>query len=156
MQEDIIEVESNHFITKAGCYAIIAVSCVICLAIIIDANRQHIYDSLGGRLLLVVLIGVLSPWYYQSTLKHRTLTITRQDFRMEQEPGKVLHHLSMRTLIGWWVAEDPRRRSAGKALHFDFKDSGRIYVLSYEYSRFAAIVEYLDVHFARKKRHDFS
>ncbi|RSK46341.1 hypothetical protein [Hymenobacter perfusus] len=156
MQKDTIEVESNHFTAKAACYAVIAVSCIICLAIIMDANRQHVYDSLGGRLLLVVFIGVLLPWYHQSTVKRSTLTISQQVFHMEQEPDKVLYHLSMKTLVGWWIGEDPRRKSAGRGLHFDCKDSGHICLLSYEYSQFAAVERYLEVHFAHKKRHDFS
>ena len=126
-------------------------SAVICFLILIEPKHSLASSQKWGWILLVVLVGVILPRYYLSTLKSYRITFTDQEFLLEQLPAKVVNRQPMSTLIRWGVVIAPNHREIGKCLHFDFKHSGRVRLQSSEYREFDKLVVYMEKYYPRKK-----
>ncbi|WP_187314309.1 hypothetical protein [Hymenobacter sp. BT190] len=151
MKQQSIQLESDNTITKLSCYLCMAVSLIICFFILVNAEAGQKNSQTWGWILLVLLVGVVPPWYYVSALKRYRVTVTSQEFLLEQLPAKVLSRQSMNTLLGWWVVTIPGEGSMGRGLHFDFKYGDRVYLQSLEYRGFDKLVEYMQAHFLQKR-----
>ncbi|MBX0291518.1 hypothetical protein K3G63_13795 [Hymenobacter sp. HSC-4F20] len=110
-------------------------------------NQNHNEQWTG--ILLVLLLGVGLPRWYLTTLRRHRITLSKQEFILEEIPGVVINRQPLNTLVGWWVASS-RGGASSKYLHFDFKGSGRIYILDKEYASFEQLVTYLQLHYAHK------
>jgi hypothetical protein len=151
MKQHSIQLESDNTITKLGCYLCMAASLIICFFIVVNAEAGHKNSQTWGWIFIVLLVGVVPPRYYLSTLKCHRITVTEQEFVLEQLPAKVLSRQSMDTLVGWWIVTIPGEGSMGRGLHFDFKHGDRVYLQSLEYKGFDKLVEYMQTHFLQKR-----
>jgi hypothetical protein len=147
----MIQIESNNTITKLGCYVLIGMSVLLCCIILSSIEPGKPAGEAWQGVLLVIFIGIVPIKWYLTTLKTRRVTITEQDFTLEQLPDKVLTCQPMNTLVRWWIAQHPKRSSAGRYLHLDFKYGSRVVLLGIEYTDFDKVLDYLTVQYKAKQ-----
>lgn len=145
----MILIESNNTIAKLGCYLLIGSSVIGSLLIMSTLVPHQNHNDQWAGILIVLLIGGFLPRWYLSTLKCYRLTLTKRELLLEEIPDTLVSRQPLTSLVGWWVASSHRSSSA-RYLHFDFKHSGRIYILDKEYVGFDQLVTYLQIHHARK------
>jgi hypothetical protein len=151
MPQATLQLESNTTLAKVYFYTISIVSIVICFFVLVKAAFNQKSGYTWNWILLLLSIGVGLPLYYLATRKCYRVTPTAKEFLLEELPEKILSQQPMNALVSWWLDDYyPRPISAGQCLHLDFKHCIRIRLNSLKYNDFGKLVEYMEVHYAKK------
>lgn len=147
----MVEAESNNGFVKGSCYLLtqLMVGPAIMMLWTHDFRQQPAQG--WGYLLLIILIGVVPPLWYASTLRRYRLTLTSQELLLEQLPATVLTRRPMPSLLRWGVYRPQGRYSAGEVLYLRFRQGDTVRINAVEYEDFQQLVNFLQNQFRRQR-----
>lgn len=148
----VLHIESNNGFSKFGCYLLAGLFGFCGLLML----RQHDFQQQPAQgwlyLLFIVLIGVVPPLAYASSLKRYRLRIDHETLLLEQLPATVLAQQPMHTLLRWSATRNQGRYGVGETLYLRFRQGDAVRINSLEYEDFTKVVTFLQARYPRKQQ----
>lgn len=139
----MLQIESNNGFSRFGCYLLAGLAGFGGLLML----RQHDFQQQPGQgwlyLLLIVLIGMVPPLAYASSLKRYRLSLDHETLLLERLPGTVLARQPMPSLLRWGVTRPQGRPGLGEILYLRFRQGDAVHIHSVEYDDLGKAVQWL-------------